>query len=485
MSFGGLYISASGIYANKKSLDTVSHNISNANNPDYVRQRAIHASSPYTQNFDGRYKMGTGVDVQEIRQLRDEFLDIKYREESETFGYWKASGEILGEIEMIFNEVTNSGLQKVMDDFWNAWSEAYKEPDSLTIRGLLHENAVAFTETVNHMSTQLDNLQFNLNKDILNKVEEVNTILKNISGLNKNIKMAEGYGKNIVANDFRDKRNAMLDRLSTLIPIKTYEKSTGEAVVSLNGRDIVNGEDINLIKLEQNKKGFGTIHWSDTGELIDLKGKGELGGFIDCRDKEVENYRDRLDTLVRTIAEKINEIHIGGKDLQGKDGLAFFIDNESNKNETDFKKMDISASNIRVNPELSNFNKIALSKSGDLGDGEIAKDILALRKEVNNIKKEDANGKPLVYNMTFDDYYRDLVSSLGVDGNMAKSIALNQEVLLKQIDDRKGAISNVSLDEEMASMLQFQHSYVANSRVMNAIDEMIDNVVNKMGIVGR
>ena len=57
----------------------------------------------------------------------------------------------------------------------------------------------------------------------------------------------------------------------------------------MNGRDIVNGEDINLIKLEQNKKGFGTIHWSDTGEPIDLKGKGELGGFIDCRDKEVEN----------------------------------------------------------------------------------------------------------------------------------------------------------------------------------------------------
>ena len=58
-------------------------------------------------------------------------------------------------------------------------------------------------------------------------------------------------------------------------------------------------------------------------------------------------------------------------------------------------------------------------------------------------------------------------------------------MLLKQIDDRKGAISNVSLDEEMTSMLQFQHSYEANSRVMNAIDEMIDNIVNRMGIVGR
>ena len=229
MSFGGLYISISGIYANKKALDTVSHNIANVNNRNYVRQGAIHAESSYSTNTITRYQMGSGVDVQQIRQIRDEFLDAKAYE-----GKWLPLDIIilnlkyLNEIEVIFNEITSSGLQEVMDDFWNGWSELYKEPDSLTIRGLLHEKAVAFTTTVNHISVQLDSLQFNLNKEMLNKTEEVNTLLKEIAGLNNKIKLAEGYGPNISANDYRDQRNAALDRLSELIPINYYENKYGE-----------------------------------------------------------------------------------------------------------------------------------------------------------------------------------------------------------------------------------------------------------------
>ena len=58
-------------------------------------------------------------------------------------------------------------------------------------------------------------------------------------------------------------------------------------------------------------------------------------------------------------------------------------------------------------------------------------------------------------------------------------------MLMTQIDERRQEISNVSLDEEMANMLKYQHSYIANSRVINAIDEMIDIIVNRLGIVGR
>ena len=79
MSFGGLYISVSGIYANKKSLDTISHNIANVNNPNYVRQSVIHAEASYSKTTDVRFQKGTGVGVQQIRQIRDEFLDIKLR----------------------------------------------------------------------------------------------------------------------------------------------------------------------------------------------------------------------------------------------------------------------------------------------------------------------------------------------------------------------------------------------------------------------
>lgn len=470
MSFGGLYTSISGIYANKKALDTISHNISNSNNPAYVRQSAIHASNRYSNTQVGNFQMGTGVHVQEIRQIRDEFIDLRIRRELEQYGYWSATNDILSEVEAIYNEITNSGLKKVMDNFWDSWSELYQEPDSLAKRGILHESAVAFTETVNHMDTQLDNLQLNLNVEIINEVEDVNNMLIDLGRLNEKIKLTEAQGANVMANDFRDSRNEILDKLSSTLPITYYEKYMGEVVVSLQGRDLVNGDYQNLLSIDKDSRGYGYIHWSDTKERIDLQGKGKLGGYIDARDVIVEKYRGNLDTLVSNMANTINEKHRTGRSLDWDPTLLFspidfFVGIDG----------DINAANIKVNPELSNFNKIAISRSGDLGDGEIAKEIIGLREEVFES----------LGNMTFDDYYRDVISSIGVERNKARNMTLNQATLLKQLEDRKDSISQVSLDEEMTDMLKYQHSYIANSRVINAIDEMMETIVTRMGIVGR
>lgn len=482
MSFGGLYISISGIHANKKALDTLSHNIANVNNPNYVRQQVIHADSRYSK-MGLQFQTGTGVDVQQVRQIRDEFLDFKLRREMATFGYYHTKSEVLEEIEYIFREMKvpgelNSGaLQDVMNEFWDGWDELSKDPESLTIRGLLHENAVAFTTTVNHISTQLDNLQFNLNKEMLDKSNEVNILLRDIADLNKNIKIQEAYGPHVRANDLRDSRNAKLDRLAELIPINYYENHQGEIAVTLQGRDLINGDYFNPIEVRLNEKGHGEIYWSDIEEKIDLKGKGELGGYIDARDKEVVEYRNRLNMMVDTLAREINEVHLRGKGLDGSTDILFFEFEDDNP-----------AATLKVNPELADFNKIAAASIlGARGDGEIAKEIHAIRKKSLYGKYDPANPEEFKDpgTLNIDDFYRDLILNLGTEREKAREMALNQIMLIQQIDERRQEISSVSLDEEMANMLKYQHSYIANSRVVNAIDEMIDNIVNRMGIVGR
>ena len=486
MGFGGLYISISGINANKKALDTVSHNIANVNNPNYVRQSVIHRETSYsTGNI--RFQKGTGVNVQQIRQIRDEFLDVKLRREMASFGYYNTKSTILNQVESIFNEITSSGLQNVMDEFWDGWSELLKEPDSLTIRGIVHENAVALTTTVNHISTQLKDLQFNLNREMLNKAKEVNTLLEEIVVLNKNIKLAEGHGPHITANDYRDQRNAALDRLSELIPISHYENQYGEEIVSLFGKDLVGGDIYNPIEIKLNNKGHGEIYWSDTGQSIDLKGLGELGGYIDARDKVVVEYVQRLNILVGEIAQGVNEIHMTGKSLDWKEGdlpeeIPFFII-------TDPKD---PSGTIKVNPALEDFRKIAVSQSGDKGDGEKAKEILNLREELlfGRYSEYEFDEGGYTYagdelHMNIDGFYRELVLNIGLERQQARTMVENQGILITQILNRRQEVSSVSLDEEMTDMLKYQHSYIANSRVINAIDEMIENIVNRMGIVGR
>lgn len=492
MSFGGLYIPMSGIYANKKSLDTIAHNIANVNNDNYVRQSVIHAESSYTKGVEVRFSKGTGVRVQEVRQIRDEFLDIKLRREMASFGYHNTKSQILGEVEAIFNEGTNEGLQNVMDDFWDSWAEVLKEPDNLTMRSLLHESSVSFTTTVNHMAIQLDDLQHSLNKEMLNKTNEVNSLLKYIGDLNQEIKMAEAYGNKISANDYRDERNAALDRLSELIPITHYEDKNGEEVVSLQGKDLVHGDYLSPLDIKLNDKGLGEIHWSDTGNKIDLKGMGELGGYIDARDTSVVEYRDRLNMFVGEIASAVNVIHKSGKDLDGNQGLDFFI----------ISNPEDAAASIKINPELEDLKKMALSESGDVGDGKIAKDILDLRDGLifTQYKSDDEKYKYSDWDnlddfksflegnkngSTSDGFYRDITLQLGLEREISRDMTINQILLIRQIDERRSEISKVSLDEEMTNMLKHQHSYIANSRVVNAVDEMIDQVVNRMGIVGR
>lgn len=475
MGFGGLYISISGLQASRQSLDTISHNIANANNPNYVRQSAIHANNPYTKSADGKIEMGTGVSVIQVRQIRDEFLDLKLRRELSSFGYHYAKSQILEDVEGVFNEITSSelqkpGLQKVMNDFWNNWNELSKEPDSLTIRGLVHQGSVAFVDTVNHISNQLNDIKQNLNKEITNKVNETNNLLTKIAELNKSIKLVEGEKSKMKANDFRDERNALLDRLSQLVPIASYENSFGETVISLQGKDLVNGSYVSKIDLKPDEKGLGHIYWDKSNEKVDLKGFGELGGYIDARDESMTKYMDRLDTLVSNMAERINELHREGYNLESstvKSGIDFFVGTIVNG------KNIITAANIKVNPDLANFNKIAVSESGGAGDGNIAVKIYDIRNEA------------LYGDMNIDSYYRDITLELGLEREASRLISDNQGFLIRSIDEKRMGLSAVSLDEEMADMIRFQHSYTANSRVINAIDEMIETVVNRVGLVGR
>lgn len=480
MSFGGLYTAISGLQASRYSLDTVSHNISNANNPNYVRQSAIHSNNPYRRIGTGQMEMGTGVNVIQIRQIRDEFLDIQIRRELPTFGYYYSKSQTLEDVEAVFNEITDSGLQSVMEDFWTSWDELSKDPSMLTNREIVHESSVAFAETVNHISDQLNYIQQDLNKQIINKVGEVNNLLEAIASINKSVKRVEGNDSKMKANDLRDERNAMIDRLSELLPVKTYENSYGESIVSLQGQDLITGNFVRKIDIQTDENGLGHIYWENSSEKIELGKQGELSGLIDVRDTSVKEYRDRLDTLVGEMAKAINDIHRTGFGLgdPAPTGMDFFKGVNVNGEEI------ITAANIKVNPEMANLNNIAASASGASGDDKIAKEIHEIRNTLRILKYgatvDDESNK-----ISIDSYYNDLVTSLALEREEARSSAEHQAFLINSIDEKRIGLSAVSLDEEMADMIKFQHAYSANSRVINALDEMIETIVNRLGVVGR
>lgn len=497
--FGSLGLGISGLSVSRRGLETVSHNISNADNPAYTRQQAINAESRPV--YMGYGFSPRGSETQQIRQIRDEFLDTKLRREYSSEAYWRGRQKVLSQIETIMNEKgviddeVEGGLGKILDDFWTAWNEVAKEPDNMTVRGVLKERANAFVTTVNHMYKQLDNLQINLNIEVKALVDETNQLTKDIAELNKQIVAAQ-QGKE-VPNDLRDARNQMVDRLSQLLNVSHYEDEKGNVNVALNGINIVledsyrefeykdstetgaNGMVDVFMKGESKRMEVGKdLNGGELAAILEARGIGDAPLGTNYYKESIPTMKAHLDELVRTIAGAINEEHKKGYDINGDSGNYFF---EAENGSKDIK--DITARNIKL--AFTSLDDISAGQTaGYIGDGKIAEAIAKLRDKLmygGTTEVPNTGLLPENATLTMEQYYRDMILDLGAAGREAINMGEFHADVIAQCENSRASMSAVSLDEEMTEMLKFQHAYSANSRFINAIDEMLDVIVNKIG----
>ncbi|MEW9123761.1 MAG: flagellar hook-associated protein FlgK [Thermotaleaceae bacterium] len=540
-TFFGLNISRSGLFTSQRALYVTGHNIANANTPGYTRQRLEMKAATPTSLPNGNGMLGTGVETIHVRNIRDEFLDFKYRSENQAYGEWNARSEVLQNIEAVMNEPSTSGIRTVMDEFFASLQQlsSTSNASNLTVRALVRERGIALAKTLNHMGTQLEKTQKDLDFAVRTTVDEINNISNQIAGLNKQIYIYELDGNN--ANDLRDQRNLLIDQLSGIINIDAYEDNQGKVNILVSGKALVaHDRTSELMTVTRDEKqnnadvpGLCDVVWKD-GATFTIRG-GELKGLLDGRDnvsgseKGVPYYMEQLNHFAKTFATEFNMIHRQGYTLDGDTGVDFFemgggqffdITSQfeslmsSGKTEQevmallekggasslgthitvpaglDYKnisivKMDgkyyitpqVTATSIRISDKVDGeLNAIAASTThaGLPGDGGNA-------LKLDNLKDKATMfdwGKP-------GDFMKSLISNLGVDTQQAKRFTSNQQVLLEQIENKRQSVSGVSLDEEMADMLRFQHAYNANARMISAIDEMLDVIINRMGVVGR
>lgn len=480
MSFRGLSIGISAVFANQRALDVTGHNISNVNTAGYTRQIISNSSSFYHklgQSGNGKVmQVGHGVDVQEIRQYRDEFLDNKYKKEKTGLGYWEARYASVRELETIFNDNTEDGLQEVMNNFWNSWEQLSKPTGGLTARSMVKENAIAFVETVKNMDNLLVNFRKSKDKEIIENVGKINSIAKELASLNLDIKKIEACG--VTANDLRDRRNYLIDELTGLAKIQVV---IGDSVnISLEGRMLVEGSRYEQVKMvpDTTNNGFVRLVWESDNGSLEISG-GRINSMFESRDVLVKGFWDKLNQFVIGVVEEVNAIHRTGFGLDGTTNRNFFV------NAKDLSGDNIDLSTIAFNPELNNYDNIAAGEEPDnYEDNRIALKIAALR--LNDYFTEDSYttiAEDRKYN--YDEFYRNIISDLGNIGQEAAVAADAQKLLVDQIDYRRQALSAVSLDEEMTNLIKYEHSYNAAARIVNVMDEMIEMIVNRTGLVGR
>lgn len=409
----------SGMNVSQVAIQTTSHNISNINTPGYSRQRVNQsASSPYSmpgKNSNfGAGQIGTGAQIDDVTRIRNSFYDYQYRSESHQYGNTSVKYEYFKNIEGIFNEPSDTAISSSLNSFFNSWSELSKDPQSSGVKSVVIENGKYLSNSINSAFKRLESLEEGLDKQSEYIMDEVNSMLSQLDKLEKNIKIIQGSGKS--PNDFLDQRDQLLDNLSFKLNINDKAvKATLKKAYDANGK--VTLDDLT-------KSG--------------VKISGELEGTLSMK-QEINKYKDGLKQLANTITSNVNKA-AGQEIFKAKDGEL-----------------------ISINPEmLQEPEKINVT-------ADIALKVYELKSEKVNI-----NGK----DMTINTFYNSMIQDLGQSSAAVIRDESNQSKLLENIDSSRSSVSGVSLDEEMISLVQLQHTYSANAKVMSTIDSLLDVVVN-------
>jgi flagellar hook-associated protein 1 FlgK len=284
VNFASYQIAVSGMRVNQHALNVTGHNIANASTPGYVRQQAIIASN-YFQTVNtraGMQQFGLGADIQEVRQIRHMFLDNTFRRENTTLGYWEARRKTFEDVQAIMGEPMEEGLQNAMNAFWDSWQELSKTPDNLTVRALVRQRGENLVHYVNHMGQQLDKLQDDINNEIIVRINEVNTILESVAELNLKILSTEVSGD--TANDYRDQRNNLLDRLSKLVDCDIQEMQDGQVDILVSGYFLVTKGTYKTMYAGENQKGSSFVVPKLEGTNIEIPlNNGTIKGLLESR----------------------------------------------------------------------------------------------------------------------------------------------------------------------------------------------------------
>ncbi|RKD32330.1 flagellar hook-associated protein FlgK [Thermohalobacter berrensis] len=496
----GLNTAISGLFASQKSLYTTNHNISNANTEGYSRQKAVqHAADPLT--LPGIGMLGTGTEITEIKRIRDSYIDYKYWSENSSLGEWQVKRDTLVNIENIFNEPSDSSFRQYLDEFFNSLETLSTDPSSYAHRSLVKEKAVALTNHLNETVNRLYSLQKELNFGVKTKIKQVNDIAGQIRNLNDQIYRLEIDGTK--ANDLRDRRALLVDKLSKIVNVQVSENS-GKYRVSIGGIALVDHVNISKIKYPppttdnkfNPKEKLYKVEW-ETGETVDLKG-GELKALLDLRDGEGEGniyrgvpfYIKRLDEFAQKLAEKMNEVHSDGWGLNNTTGTFLFTAHGKKTSDyTDLSELldEIRAENISLSGDIksnsdyiaaSSANIAAASNPDGVKNNENALELIELREDKNFFDTTTPQGTP-------DDFIKAVLSNFAVDSQHANRMEENQDAIMANIKQKRESKSGVSIDEEMSNMVKFQHSYNAAAKMITTIDEIYEVTINRLGLVGR
>lgn len=309
---GSLEIGKKSLNAAQLGQHTTGHNIANVDTEGYSRQSVTQASAKPLS--DGR---GQGVDVLNIRRMQDGFTKEKVVQEQTMVGSLATREQILTDAEILFTDLDGNRLRGSLDEFWSAWGQVANQPESVALRKALVVKSENLTQRFNVFQNRLNEFRDTINSKIVGEVTEVNQLSREIAETNKQIGQIENRG--MQANDARDRRDVLLQKLSEKVDVQYFENERGNMEVQLaNGMNLVHDRNAYEVvpKMDASKKGDIFLSLRNppgiAQDITDVLQEGSLKEMIRQRDTNIKEYRENLDLMARELAFQVNAIHSQG-----------------------------------------------------------------------------------------------------------------------------------------------------------------------------
>ena len=470
-SFATLTTALSGLVAQRYGLDLTGQNIANVNTPGYTRQRAVlvpvdPAGAPSI--LSSRQSAGGGVDVTGVERIAEALVDARARGENEAAARYGVASAVWTRIDSQLAEPGDGGLGAQLSTFFNAWSDLANRPEVDATRVAVIQSGQAVADRLFRLDADLGVQWTQRHEDLGAVLTDVNETSRAIADLNRTIRQATGSGMSV--NDLVDRRDVLVDKLVSYTGGTVRPVAGGMVEVYVGGIAAVRGDRFDTLSfatgsgetLNEVRGGAAvSLRWSG-GHAAQLPG-GILAGTLEALNTTLPGVADRFDAVAVDIATQVNTVHVAGQDRYGTTPAAeFFVPDTA---------LPITAANLRVNPAVVADPGLVAAADAAAGllDGGVADQIAVLG--------EMADGPAATWRSTVTDLAAQAQAALRRSD--LQSVAVREATLARQ------SVSGVDLDEELTRMIMFQRAFEGASRVMTAVDQALDVLINRTGVVGR
>ena len=328
MAGGLLGIGSSALLTYQRALNTVSHNVANANTEGYSRQRVDLSARLATSTGSGF--MGTGVEATSVRRTYDQFLTDEVRVHTASQKELETFHELSGGLDNLLAD-DSAGLSPALNAFFNAAQGVADDPTSTAARQVMLSEADALTTRFHDLDQWVQDTRSGVNSRMGTTVQEINQLTGAIADINQQIITEQGSAGGQPPNDLLDQRDQMVLELSGLLSVSTTLQDDGALNVFMGtGQVLVLGTEHNTLGVQTSTvdPGQADITISAGGansvSVTSLVSGGELGGLLRFRDQVLDPAQNALGRIAIELGSYVNEQHRSGLTLDSLPGQEFF-----------------------------------------------------------------------------------------------------------------------------------------------------------------